>query len=112
MEVVRTAYQGDVVGQTYAGNAVFNVLVILDATTRGRIAALNDLPLRGAGGRVVRLAQVADIYETAGRYAVQHEGAQRVQAVTANVTGRDVAGFVADARRKIAREVALPPGPT
>ena len=110
MEVVRTAYQGDVVGQTYAGNAVFNVLVILDATTRGRLAALSDLPLRGSGGRVVRLAQVADIYETAGRYSVQHEGAQRVQAVTANVTGRDVAGFVADARRKIAREVALPPG--
>ena len=110
MEVVRTAYQGDIVGQTYSGNAVFNVLVILDSATRGRLAALSDLPLRGSGGRVVRLAQVADIYETSGRYQVQHDGAQRVQAVTANVTGRDVAGFVADAKRKIAREVALPPG--
>lgn len=110
MEVVRTAYQGDVVGQTYEGNAVFNVLVILDSGARGRLTALGDLPLRSSSGRFVRLAQVADIYETAARYQVQHQGAQRVQAITANVVGRDVASFVEAARRKIAREVALPDG--
>ncbi|MFD0933836.1 efflux RND transporter permease subunit, partial [Methylobacterium trifolii] len=54
--------------------------------------------------------QVADIYETAGRYQVQHQGAQRVMAVTANVVGRDVAGFVEAAKRKVAREVRLPEG--
>ena len=110
MEVVRTAYQGDVVGQTYEGNAVFNVLVILDSGARGRLTAVGDLPLRSSNGRFIRLAQVADIYETSGRYQVQHQGAQRVQAITANVTGRDVASFVEAARRKIAKEVALPTG--
>lgn len=39
-----------------------------------------------------------------------HQNARRVQSVTANVSGRDVASFVADAKRKIAEEVALPPG--
>ena len=29
LESVRTAYQGDTVGQTYRGNAVFNVIVLL-----------------------------------------------------------------------------------
>jgi Cu/Ag efflux pump CusA len=53
---------------------------------------------------------VADVYETSGRYQLQHQAAQRVQTVTANVSGRDVASFVADATSKIAREVALPPG--
>lgn len=110
LETVRTAYQGDVVGQTYVGNAVFNVLVNLDARARGRLSTLGDLPLRTPGGRYIRLAQVADIYETTGRYQVQHQGAQRVQAVTANVVGRDVAGFVAAAKRKIAKEVQLPEG--
>ncbi len=110
MEVVRTAYQGDIVGQTYEGNAVFNVLVILDAQARGRLSAVGDLPLRTSSGRYIRLAQVADIYESSGRYQVQHQGAQRVQTVTANVRGRDVAGFVVDAKRKIAREVTLPGG--
>lgn len=110
LDAVRTAYQGDVVGQTYRGNAVFNVLVILDATVRGRLSAVGDLPLRTSGGRYVRLSQVADVYQSAGRYQVQHLGGQRVQAVTANVAGRDVAGFVAAAKRKIAREVRLPEG--
>lgn len=110
LEAVRTAYQGDIVGQTYRGNAVFNVLVILDARVRGRLSAVGDMPLRTPGGRYVRLAQVADVYESAGRYQVQHLGAQRVQAVTANVGDRDMAGFVAAAKRKIAREVRLPEG--
>ena len=110
LESVRTAYQGDVVGQTYVGNAVFNVIVILDERARGRISGLGELPLRTPGGRYIRLSQVADIYETTGRYQVQHQGAQRVQAVTANVVGRDVASFVAAAKRKIAKEVRLPEG--
>ncbi|MCJ2013545.1 efflux RND transporter permease subunit [Methylobacterium sp. J-076] len=110
LEAVRTAYQGDTVGQTYRGNAVFNVVVILDGRTRERLSAIGDLPLRTPGGRYLRLSQVADVYEGTGRYQVQHQGAQRVQAVTANVVGRDVAGFVAAAKRKIAKEVRLPAG--
>ena len=43
-------------------------------------------------------------------HALRHHGLQRVQAVTANVVGRDIASFVAAAQRKIAREVRLPQG--
>jgi Cu/Ag efflux pump CusA len=77
---------------------------------RGRLASLGDLPLRTRGGTHVPLRQVADIYETPGRFQVLHQGALRVQTVTANVVGRDVASFVEAARRKVAREVDLPPG--
>ena len=110
LEIVRTAYQGDVAGQAYQGNAVFNVVVILERSARTRLATLGDLPVRVRGGSFIRLAQVADIYETSGRYAVQHTGAQRVQTITANVVERDVASFVEAAKRKIAREVKLPSG--
>ena len=110
LELVRTAYQGDIVGQAYEGNAVFNVIVILNGPSRARLTQIGDLPLRTPGGAYVLLKQVADVYETSGRYQLQHQAAQRVQTVTANVSGRDVASFVADAKAKIAREVALPPG--
>ena len=110
LELVRTAYQGDIVGQAYEGNAVFNVIVILNGPSRARLTQIGDLPLRTPGGAYVLLRQVADVYETSGRYQLQHQAAQRVQTVTANVSGRDVASFVADAKAKIAREVALPPG--
>jgi len=58
----------------------------------------------------VPLGQLADIYQTAGRYVVLHEGAQRVQTITCNVGGRDVNSFVTDAQRRIAAEIKLPTG--
>jgi Cu/Ag efflux pump CusA len=110
LEPIGTAYQGDILGREYEGNAVFNVIVILNGSTRARLTQIGDLPLRTPGGAYVLLRQVADVYETSGRYQLQHHAAQRVQTVTANVSGRDVASFVADAKSKFAREVTLPPG--
>lgn len=101
LDAIRTAYQGDVVGQVYEGNRVFDVAVVLDLEARKQIAAIGDLPLRNPLGTYVPLSQLADIYETSGRYVVLHQGARRVQTVTCNVAGRDVGSFVAEAKRKI-----------
>ena len=68
LDLIRTAYQGDVVGQTYQGNQVFDVIVRVDDATRANVAAVGDLPLRSPGGIYVRLKQIADIRLTAGRY--------------------------------------------
>lgn len=110
LELVRTAYQGDIVGQGYEGNAVFNIIVILDAPARARLTQIGDLPVRTPSGAYILLKQIADVYETSGRYQIQHQNAQRVQTVTANVSGHDLESFVAAAKRKLAREVKLPPG--
>jgi CzcA family heavy metal efflux pump len=110
LNALRGAYQGDVVGQSYEGNRVFNVIAILDKESRNSVAKVRDLPLRTPSGNFVMLHQIADVYQTAGRNQVLHLGGQRVQTVTANVIGRDVASFVADARDEIAQNVQLPPG--
>ena len=110
LELIRTAYQGDIVGQAYEGNVVFNVIVTLDAHARARPSQVGDMPIRTPSGAYVLLKQIADVYKTSGRYHVLHRNTQRVQTVTANVSGRDLESFVADARKKIANEVGLPPG--
>lgn len=110
LDIVRAAYQGDVVGQTYDGDQVFNVVAILDAQSRADPARVADLPLRTPSGSFVLLKQVADVASTGGRYQVQHDGARRLQSVTANVAGTDVASFVKAARAAIASQVKLPPG--
>jgi len=110
LELIRAAYQGDIVGQTYEGNQVFNVMTILDAESRDNITKVGDLPLRSPGGAYVLLRQIADVYETSGRYQVLHEGARRVQTVTANVTGNDVVSFVRAAKAAIDSKVRLPAG--
>jgi Cu/Ag efflux pump CusA len=110
LDLIRAAYQGDVVGQTYRGNQVFNVITILDEENRDNITKVGDLPLRSSGGAYVLLKQIADVYEAGGRYQVLHEGARRLQTVTANVAGRDVVSFVQEARAAIAARVQFPGG--
>jgi CzcA family heavy metal efflux pump len=110
LDLVSTAYEGEVVGQTYQDNQAYDVIVTLDAATRGRVERIGDLPLRTPSGSYVTLRQIADIYLSSGRYQVLHQGGRRVQTVTANVVGRDLASFVAAAKVKLAREVPLPAG--
>lgn len=110
LDVIRAAYQGDIVGQTYEGDRAFNVITLLDDASRGSASKVGDVPLRTPSGTFVRLDQVADVFTAPGRYQVQHEGARRLQTVTANVTGRDVASFVADAKAAVTAKVKLPAG--
>jgi len=109
LNMLRAAYQGDIVGQSYEGNRVFNVITMLDEESRNSVSKVADLPLRAPSGTFVMLHQIADVYQTAGRYQVQHLGGQRVQAVTANVIGRDVTSFVKEAREQMVH-VQLPHG--
>ncbi len=110
LDAVRSAYQGDRVGQIYDGNRVFDVSAILAPQHRRHIVDVGTLPLRNQAGTYVRLSQLADIYEASGRYVVLHEGARRVQTVTCNVAGRDISSFVAEAKEQILAAVDLPPG--
>ena len=110
LDAVRAAYEGDVVGQVAEGNRVFDVAVILDPELRKTVADVRALPLRNSNGTYVRLQQLADIYETSGRYVLLHEGARRVQTVTCNVAGRDLNSFVAQAKREVLSSIAQPGG--
>ena len=110
LDAIQTGYQGTPAGQTYEGNRIFDVVVILDAATRRDPETLGALMLRNVDGTRLPLRELADIFPTTGRYAVLHDGVRRVQVVTCNVAGRDVVGFVADAQRAVAKTVSFPPG--
>ena len=110
LDLIRTAYEGTSVGQSFEGNRTFDITVILDPKLRDNVAEVSRLPLRTPEGTHVLLEQIADVYQGAGRYQVQHEGAQRVQTVTANVAGRDVTSFVQEAKAHLAKTVSLPSG--
>jgi CzcA family heavy metal efflux pump len=110
LDAVRTAYADDTVGQTYQGNQVFNVMLILDAKDRKSVSDIGDLPLRAPDGMLVLLKEVADIYEASGRYQIMHQGGQRMASVTFNVAGGSTAAVVRAARASIASQVKLPAG--
>ena len=110
LEAVRTAYQGDIVAQTYEGEKVFNVEVILEPAARQQPEAIGDLLVGNTQGLRMPLKQLADVFLTTGRYAILHDGARRKQSITCNPAGRDVASFVADAQKQIDAQVKFPAG--
>lgn len=110
LDVVRTAYAGDTVGQTYQGNQTFNVMLILDAQGRRSVSDVGNLSLRAPDGTLVPLRELADIYESNGRYQITHQGGRRMSSVTFNAAEGSTAAVVQAARNRIAADVKLPPG--
>ena len=103
LEAVRTAYQGDIVAQTYEGEKVFEVTVILEPAARQSPENIGELLISNPAGARLPLKQLAEISLATGRYAILHDGARRRQTVTCNPTGRDVASFVSAAQTEIAK---------
>ncbi|MBI3664855.1 MAG: efflux RND transporter permease subunit [Acidobacteria bacterium] len=103
LEAVQAAYQGVVVGETYQANYVFDVAVILDEKIRRDPEAIGAMILRNEEGLRIPLHELAEVYQTTGRYVVLHDGARRRTAVTCNVRGRDLRSFVAEARRQVGK---------
>ncbi|MBI4544091.1 MAG: efflux RND transporter permease subunit [Gemmatimonadetes bacterium] len=67
----------------------------------------------GAGGRAqVPLGQVATIRRVSGPMAIKTEGAFPTAWVYVDVAGRDIGGYVRDAKRMVQQMVDLPPGYT
>jgi cobalt-zinc-cadmium resistance protein CzcA len=67
------------------------------------------LRVRAPGGQLIPLAELADIRVEDGPAQVSHEEGRRRITVELNVRGRDLGGFVADAQRRVAATVTLPP---
>ncbi|MDT0636013.1 efflux RND transporter permease subunit [Spectribacter hydrogenooxidans] len=105
VEAIRTAYRGDVVGHYYEGNRRRDVNLILAPEHRRDPASVGNLPLADSDGRLRPLDDVARVEQVAGRYNVLHEGAQRVQTVTADVDGRDLASFFDALRTRVLADV-------
>ncbi len=110
LDAVQTAYQGDVVAQTYEGSKVFDVAVILEPAARQQPETIGDLLVSNSQGLQMPLNKLANIFLTTGRFAILHDGARRRQTITCNPAGRDVASFQADAQKAIAAQVNLPAG--
>ncbi|HTD88562.1 MAG TPA: efflux RND transporter permease subunit, partial [Candidatus Binatia bacterium] len=110
LEAVQTAYQGTIVAQSYEGNRISDIAVVLDERSRKDPESIGALLLRSAQGLRVPLRELAHIYPTTGRHSILHDGARRRQTITCNPTGRDVSSFVGDAKQQIASKVKFPPG--
>lgn len=109
LETIESAYSGAIVGQTFSGARTVAVVVRLPDALRNRLDQLRNLMINSPYGPVP-LGQVARLDLSADRYTIDHEGGQRLIAVTFNVEGRSLQAAVSEAQRRIAQSVQLPAG--
>lgn len=97
-------------GAIYEGQRVFPLVLRLSDPLRTDIDALKHAPIPTKSGALLTLQQVADVVVTDSPATINREWGRRLIRVQTNVRGRDVASFVAEAKRQIAERVKLPEG--
>lgn len=111
---VAAALGGREAGLLFEGDRRFDIVVRLPDAQRDDIDTLGSIPVmlpsNGMGNaRSIPLSEVARFTYTEGLNQISRENGKRMVVVQANVRGRDMGGFVADAQDKIGG-VKLPAG--
>jgi Cu(I)/Ag(I) efflux system membrane protein CusA/SilA len=111
-ELVEVALGGKVATQTLEGRERHAVRIRYSPEWRADEESARSLPVPvfGAPGRYVRLADVADVQIAEGPATIKSENGLLRNYVRLNVRGRDSVEFVEEARRAVAARVQLPPG--
>src|SRR5215204_3406920 len=117
-DVIEVAIGGKTVGQVFEGDRRFNIVVRLPDALRTDMEQMKRIPIplpRGTrtvgGDTVARVAQtnggyvpldaIAELEVAPGPNQVSRENGKRRVVVTANVRGRDIGSFVAEAEQRI-----------
>jgi cobalt-zinc-cadmium resistance protein CzcA len=104
------AIGGVKVGEIREDQRRFDLVVRLPESYRRDPERLRRILVSTATGARVPLERLARIEQVEGPSTITREWQRRRITVQSNVRGRDVGGFVAEARHRIAAEVALPAG--
>jgi cobalt-zinc-cadmium resistance protein CzcA len=105
-----SALGGKVVGQVIEGQRRFALQVRFGAEYRNDIETIRTLKIADPRGRMIPLEDLADIRLEEDTYEIWRKDRERRIMVQSNVRGRDLAGFVAEAQRRVGAEVRLPRG--
>jgi cobalt-zinc-cadmium resistance protein CzcA len=109
-QVLAAATGGQEAGQIFEGDQRFAIVVRLPEELRGDVNALSRLPIPLAERGYVPLGEVATLKFAPGPNQISRENGKRRLVISSNVQGRDLGGFVNEARAAIAERIKLPPG--
>jgi len=114
LDVIETV-GGKPIGVILEGQRRFDLQVRFDEGVRADLDQIRDLRVAAPSGedappRLIPLSQLAAINIEDGPAQISRDRISRRISVEANVRGRDLASFVAEARAVVDDEVDLPPG--
>jgi cobalt-zinc-cadmium resistance protein CzcA len=109
-DVIEIAVGGKVITQIVDGPRRFDVTLRYEPEARRDKERIAAIEVRSPSGTPLPLSQLADITDVQGTAEISRENQQRSLTVSCNVRGRDIGGFVSEAKAKIATTVRLPAG--
>ncbi|MDP1979930.1 efflux RND transporter permease subunit [Undibacterium sp.] len=112
-DVISAAIGGKESGTLFQGDRRFDIVVRLPENLRSDIDAIKRLPIRlpnpqNGASNFITLADLASIDMAPGPNQISREDGKRRVVVTANVRGRDIGSFVAEAQEQLAQKVKVP----
>jgi Cu(I)/Ag(I) efflux system membrane protein CusA/SilA len=110
-DVIATAMGGEVITTTVEGRERYGVTIRYPRDLRSdprAIATEVQVPLPAGG--TVPLGEVAEVKLTRGATSIRTENGQLAVYIFVDIAGRDLGGYVAEARQAVANEVKFPAG--
>jgi len=108
--VISTALGGEAITTTVEGRNRFPVRLRYLRDYRDNIPAIRRILVAGMGGSQVPLSLVTRLKVSTGAPEINSEGGLLRSIVFLNVRGRDMGGFVNEAKQVLEKQLKLPPG--
>ena len=109
-DIIETAVGGKNITWTVEGRERYPVNVRYPRELRDNLEKLKRVLVPTPTNTLVPITQLADIRYTTGPPQIRDEDGQLAGFVFIDVTGRDLGGYVAEAKKVIAEQGMLPPG--
>jgi len=109
-DALRTQIEGQLAGSAIEGNRRTPIVLRADEQVRTSPAAFGAMRITGKDGATVALSSVATLERANGPVKIDREMGSRYSVVIANVSGRDLVGFVGEAKTGVAKKLKLATG--
>ncbi|MGA2363335.1 MAG: CusA/CzcA family heavy metal efflux RND transporter [Candidatus Aminicenantales bacterium] len=107
LNVVEIAVEGKPASLVYEESKFFDIITRFAEDHRDSVEKLKTILITAPGGYRVPLGDLASVEAVEGPAQISRENGQRRIGIEMNVAGRDIGGFVKEARARVRREVPL-----
>jgi Cu(I)/Ag(I) efflux system membrane protein CusA/SilA len=108
--VVMSAIGGETITTTIEGRERYTVNVRYPRELRDDVEKLKRILVPTPGGQHIPLVQLADIRLVSGPAMLRNENGLLAGYVYVDMAGRDIGGYVTEAKKLVAKALTLPPG--
>jgi len=109
-DIIETALNGQAVTDVFSGHMRFSILLRFHEQARDDFEEIGNLLIDTPSGHLIPLSELAVIEKSEGPQEIFRENMDRRKVVLLNISDRDLGGYVAEARERIASEIELPQG--